>query len=98
MIAVLYIVGIFMTGATIWTALDRYLEYPSRNVIRVNFKNSALSFKFDLIDLIILFLKETESPASFPKILICTTSMHSRQKIHQLYSNFSTEALKALYG
>ena len=94
MIAVLYIVGIFMTGATIWTALDRYLEYPSRNVIRVNFKNSAQSFKSDLI----LIPKETESPVSFPKILICTTSMHSRQKIHQLYSNFSSEALKALYG
>ena len=32
------------------------------------------------------------------KVLICTNSMHSRQRIHRFYQNFPTEALKAIYG
>jgi len=43
-------------------------------------------------------IQETKAPLAFPKVLICTNSMHSRQRIHRFYQNFPTEALKAIYG
>ena len=90
----LWLGGLFYTGRIIVNSSKRYLRYPAQIYEREG-DAGKLAFSFKNFQ---IFLNFYNQAITFPKILVCSNSMHSRYKLQVFYPQLNSSMIEKFYG
>ena len=92
---ILWCLGAFFTAEIIVQSIHRFLKYPSvitaRNGMKGMLHTVCIWWAYNGSYLI-------TSEITFPKILLCSNSLHSRAKLNELYPDLTDKDVWKLYG